>query len=126
LLSLGIKGKFLKIVTNLYEDAKSCVVVNSGRCSDFFQSKVGVRQGENLSPLLFALFLNDLKEFLSREMNGLPTVSGEAVKVNLNDCDVNVFCNLFVLLYADDTVIFSETEAGLQKGLLLIKQYCDF
>jgi hypothetical protein len=96
----------LNVVGNLYKDAKSCVKVNSGQRSDFFQSKVGVRPRRKLSPLLFALFLNDLKEFLSQEMTGLPTVSGEAMTVNLNEFDLDVFCKLFVLLYADSAVIF--------------------
>ena len=45
---------------------KSCVM-DSGIQSDFFESHVGVRQGENLSPLLFALFLNDLDTFFSKQ-----------------------------------------------------------
>ena len=32
--------------------------------SDFFVSSKGVRQGENLSPLLFALFVNDIEEYM--------------------------------------------------------------
>ena len=31
---------------------------------------VGVRQGENLSPLLFSLYLNDLEEFLASKRVG--------------------------------------------------------
>ena len=30
-----------------------------------FNCEIGVRQGENLTHLLFALYLNDLQEFLS-------------------------------------------------------------
>ena len=32
---------------------------------------------------------------------------------------------LFLLLYADDIVLLSETETGLQQGLDLLEQYCD-
>lgn len=41
---------------------KSCVSFN-GNQSEIFQSFRGVRQGENLAPVLFALFLNDLESF---------------------------------------------------------------
>ena len=34
--------------------------------SDFFVWQVGVRQDENLSPLLFSLFVNDLETFLEQ------------------------------------------------------------
>jgi predicted nucleotidyltransferase len=32
---------------------------------------------------------------------------------------------IFTILYADDTVIISETEEGLQQALLNFEQYCD-
>ena len=32
---------------------------------------------------------------------------------------------LLLLLYADDIVILSETAEGLQKGLHILKDYCD-
>ena len=32
---------------------------------------------------------------------------------------------LFLLLYADDTIIFSESAEGLQKGLDVLKDCCD-
>ena len=32
---------------------------------------------------------------------------------------------LFLLLYADDIVIMSETEEGLKHGLCLLENYCD-
>ena len=47
-------SKYFKV----YNGIKSRVAYN-GEQSFFFQSFRGVRQGENLSPVLFALFLND-------------------------------------------------------------------
>jgi hypothetical protein len=126
LLSFGVNGKVLKVITNMYLNAKSCVMINNDlKCSDFFRTNLGVRQGENLSPVLFALFLNDMKDFLAQNMDGLETLSSEARLVNMQTDEIDKMLNLFVLLYADDTVIFAETVNGLQNGLRLMKNYCD-
>ena len=54
----------------------------------------GVRQGECLSPILFAMYVNDIEqEFITKRADGV---------------DIG-FLKLFVLLYADDIVIFSES-----------------
>ena len=37
-------------------------------CSQtFFESHVGLRQGENVSPILFALLLNDMEIFFTEQ-----------------------------------------------------------
>ena len=123
LIDNGISGRLFKIIQNMYSEAKSCVAINN-EYSDFFCSEIGVRQGENLSPVLFAMFLSDMKAFLSQDMTGLTTVAGEAKVVGMSEHDIDVLFTLFLLLYADDTVIFSETPDRLQKGLNSIQQYC--
>ena len=55
------------------ESAKSCVAIN-GLLNDNF-SLIGVRQGENLSPLLFSLYSNDLQQFLQEAHTGLKEIS---------------------------------------------------
>ena len=62
LISCGISGKVLRVILNMYKSIKSCVMAN-GMQSDFFESHVG----ENLSPLLFALFLNDMEFFFTEQ-----------------------------------------------------------
>ena len=107
---------------NMYKSIKSCVM-DSGIRSDFFASHVGVRQGENLSPLLFALFLNVLDTFFTKQKwDTLDYID----KLH-NDCNNNVsrMLNLFVLLYADDTVIMAENECGMQRNLNLLNEYCN-
>lgn len=59
----------------MYKGIKSCVTAK-GLTSDMFTCTVGDRQGENLSSFLFALYLNDLEEFLSRnDVKGLTSLS---------------------------------------------------
>ena len=54
LLFNSVDGKFFRIVTSMYNNIKFCVKSNN-ETSSFFASQCGVRQGENLSPMLFAL-----------------------------------------------------------------------
>ena len=70
LLANGINGKILNEVISIYEKAKSCVKIN-GKKSDLFNCNIGVRQGDNLSPLLFALFLNDFEDKIRIRYTGL-------------------------------------------------------
>ena len=92
--------------------------------SDFFECNQGVRQGENLSPLLFAIFLNDMKDFLRKSFNGLTIVS-DLINDKLQTNDVHVFLKLYLLLYADDIIIMAESAAELQDCLNTVSHYCD-
>ena len=54
----------------MYKGIKSKVQIGHD-VSDYFMCKVGVRQGENLSPFLFSIYINDLEEYLLRNgVNG--------------------------------------------------------
>ena len=90
----------------MYQNIKSCVLF-SGQSSNFFNSDIGVRQGDNLSPLLFSIFLNDLQEHLAAD-----NVKGVELK---DTFDETVWLKLFLLLYADDTIILSDNEEDFQK-----------
>ena len=70
LLANDINGRIFKVIHNLYKGAKACVRKN-GKFSNYFDSLIGVRQGDNLSPLLFAIYLNDLELFMSHQYPGL-------------------------------------------------------
>jgi hypothetical protein len=66
------------VIYNMYQSIKSRIVYNN-TVSDFFDCNNGVRQVENLSPLLFSIYLNDLEQFLNdRNVNGLMRI----LKVN--------------------------------------------
>ena len=58
LLKNGIGGKLLTVLVNMYKGITSCISAHNST-SDSFNIFQGVRQGENLSPFLFALYVND-------------------------------------------------------------------
>ena len=72
LLNANINGKCFTFIQNMYSHIKSRVTTSEW-ASAFFPSMIGVRQGENLSPLLFSVFLNDLSHYL--HSNGVPEVT---------------------------------------------------
>ena len=124
LLSNGISGKILEVIKDLYAKAKSCVKTQTGVSASVFSCNVGLRQGENLSPILFSLFLNDLKHyFIQNNISGLSVMAQVASDLNFDD--IETFLHLFLLLYADDTTLLAETEKDMQKSLDCLKDYCD-
>ena len=119
LLNNGINGKVLKVIKNMYTNAKSCVSIDHIN-SEFFTCNIGVRQGENLSPILFALFLNDFADFLNNHFTGLPLVTQL-----LESQGFETYVKLFTLLYADDTIMLADSAEELQNALEALKLYCD-
>jgi hypothetical protein len=122
LVSYNIDGYFFKVIHNMYSMAKSCVK-NGSVISRFFDCNSGVRQGENLSPLLFALFLNDLNTYLSTHYAGLTSWCKD-MNEKLPDDELDIFRKLCILLYADDTIILAESPHQLQKALDGMAEYC--
>lgn len=114
----NIKGKIFKVVYNMYQNIKSCVKKGE-EYSAFFNCDIGVKQGENMSPFLFSIFLNDLEEFFTdNDVENLSEIT------TLCQENIGMFVKIFVILYADDTVILSESHEGLQEALSVFEQYC--
>ena len=93
----------------MYESVKSRAK-NHYKVSAVFSSHIGVRQGNPLSPFLFSMFINDLEE--NMRVKGCSGLTISDLK-------------LWLMLYADDTVILWETSAGLQESLDLMYDYCE-
>ena len=108
LYKYNISSKFTNIVTSLYNGLHACVRTRKGY-TDSFPIELGTRQGCNLSPMLFNIFMNDLPNYLECKNSGY---------VRLNHY------KLRCLLYADDIVLMSESQQGLQRSLDLLAAYC--
>ena len=108
LITNGVSCKMVYMLQAIYKSVKSCVKVK-GSLSEFFDSYMGVKQGEPLSPLLFIFFINDMSTYLHDNTADLVTIEE---------------LQIFLLLFADDTVIFSYTKEGLQILLNKLYEYC--
>ena len=63
LSDLGISSKIITVIASLYENSNMSVKKLEG-LSDSFKINQGVFQGETLSPILFALLIADIEQFL--------------------------------------------------------------
>jgi hypothetical protein len=101
LLNSGISVNFVKLIRDMYSRLQACICLPNG-LSLPFPSLVGLKQGCNLSPMLFNLFVNDFID-----------------NFNYEKCDSPLLENLKVgcLFYADDLVLISESKEGLQESL---------
>ena len=73
-----------------------------------------------MSPLLFALFINDFSKYIEGKYRGL----------SINNCyptlldDDIAMLKMVVLLHADDTILLAENACEIQKALGAVHDYC--
>ena len=100
----------------MYHNMKSKVTSN-GQSSPLFSCENGVRQGENLSPILFSIFLNDLESHLL-------ITGSQGITLNTS-IDGSFWLKLLVFLYAGDTILLAESANELQNMLIHFETYCN-
>ena len=72
-------------------------------------TSTGLKQGDNLSPILFDIFFDDVDQIFDSQCN--PVIFKSEISLNH-------------LLYADDMAILSLSQEGLQNSLNKLETYC--
>ena len=82
----------------------------SNGMSDEFSSSRGVQQGDVLCPLLFSLFIDDLVK-----------------KIKLSSCDPVMIEHIKLnnILNADDIILLSTSQQGLQRYIIFLIGFCN-
>lgn len=104
----NISPKYVRIFKSMYYQLKGMVRLGE-YVSQTFDISIGIRQGCNLSPNLFNMYINDLPKILDKA--NCDPVSLNATKISM-------------LLYADDMVLLSNSDTGLQRALHILEVYC--
>ena len=94
----------------MYCNDTACVKIGDSITSTFVTNQ-GVKQGCILSPTLFNIFLSDLQHI---------TEKAECEPVQITD-DLNLGC----LIWADDLLLLSKSEAGLKNMLSALNSYTE-
>ena len=115
LANSGIQGNFINVIKSMYSNTKAYIKYN-GLKSNQFITNIGIKQGCNVSCLIFAIYLNDLETTMKER-------SCKGITITDNDENL-VLLQLFSLLYADDTIIMSLSAKDLQYSLQIYSEYC--
>ena len=95
----------------MYSKLKSCIKTKSG-LTEFFTCGIGTKQGCLSSPIIFALYINDMIKYIKiKSTNG--------VYVN------NVTGHLYAFMFADDVASIGDTVVNLQQQIKLVSDFCD-
>ena len=108
LRKLGLNGKLLDLVENIYSKTKCAIKVN-GKITNSFKYAKGVRQGCPLSCLFFNLYINDV-------IGNLNNVSD--LNINLSEMDI-----INVLMYADDLIVLALSQEELQHKMNALSSF---
>ena len=103
---LGINGIFLNNLKAMYAKTSYKIKLSNGFI-DPILSNLGLKQGCPLSPILFNIYIDDIKDIFDPSCD----------PVRLHDEDIYHF------LYADDLVILSNSVSGLQRSLDKLASY---
>ena len=108
LKSKGFSGKFLMSIVVLVNNVLQIPKIN-GKLLPPIVTSNGLKQGDNLSPILFDIFFDDVELIFDSKCE--PVVLSDELSLNH-------------LLYADDMAISSLSSEGLQHSLDNLHEYC--
>lgn len=105
LSNAGLSTKFVNNIKDMYNRTESAVW-DGNKLSDWFYTNSGVRQGCVFSPVFFAIYINDLVDYLKGG-------------VKVGEVTINV------LMYADDVILIADAPEQLQEMINRLEEYCN-
>ena len=106
--ALGLGGKVQQVIGSLYQNDRIIFEVNNSTTKPLFLTQ-GVRQGCNLSPILFNILLKQVADQLQESLTGVE-LDGEVISI---------------LLYADDICLISSSAKMAKEAYGLLVKACD-
>lgn len=108
---LGIRGKWLRVLREMYDGVESRVLLNGQLHTPWVSVPLGLRQGCVLSPLLFNLYINGMLTALDGSGGGTRHSWYDTEERREREVHITT------LAYADDLVLLAEDGPALQ-GML--------
>ena len=123
----GITGRLWRNIDGLYQHMQSHVLHPHIPDYDYFDIEVGVREGSVLSPILFLVAIDDMREYLMKHPFYPPRAQRVPGGTNAKGRAPGVWVGntyLGLLQYVDDAVLLATSPQELQHMIKVIAQYC--
>lgn len=121
LYKIGLRGNLHKVIKSLYNHIFSRVKL-SGQVGESFESHLGVRKGECLSPFLFTMYLNDLEDELY--LKGVKGISINHTKMFFNDV-CRWYCYPPKVMNVYKPAAFSLEQGTVEWDVCFFDNFCD-
>ena len=105
----GFSGKFLKFIEAMLDNVTQIPKINGYFLSPILTTQ-GLKQGDNLSPILFDIFFDDTEDIFDENCD--PVSLSDDLSINH-------------LLHADDMALLSLSTEDLQYSLNKLYTYCN-
>ncbi|NXY51351.1 PO21 protein, partial [Ceuthmochares aereus] len=103
----GVDEHIITLIRNLYCNINTRIELKNS-VTNSINIRLGVKQGDSMSPLLFNLSLDPLLCRLEEKGSGFSRCSK----------------NITTLAFADDLVLLSESWEGMQKNIKILEAFC--
>jgi hypothetical protein len=122
-IALGLHGKVLSALKAMYARVHMRVKL-SGKLSAVFDSLLGVKQGDPLSPVLFGMFIELMPEWMEKVHQSSPHLfRGAPTFPKLDEADDDLL--LYYMLFADDLTLMATVKDSLQRMLYRLQEFSD-
>src|SRR4051812_44468669 len=110
---LKIPTGFIKLVTALFTDRYNTVITAYGHSAPY-KTKIGIDQGETLSPLLWVIYIDPLLTVLNREASTPYIIDSDPLTPRVSTS---------TLAFMDDTTLISSSTEGLLHLLDIAQEF---
>ena len=117
----GVPRKLIALLKDLHEDTMCALRGDHFNTNNWFEVKTGFKQGDVNAPMLFNLFIDTVVRCLQPVLRSSGVKFMYHIDGHLRECTSRKLEDIaWVLMYADDIALVTESEADMQAALELV------
>ncbi len=118
----GAPAKLVGLLRDLHEGTECAMQTDHKGSKSWFEVSTGFKQGDVNAPMLFNVFLDSICRRIEHRVHHLGINVGYSLDGHLTECKRPTQSEAcWIILYADDIVIFTDSEAKLQEILDILR-----